>query len=78
MDKEYKEILKQRDNYECQNPDCWKTSDRLCGHHIDYDKMNCIPENIITICLSCNARANKDREYWQEFYTNIMQKRGLR
>jgi len=45
---------------------------KLMGHHIDYNKKNCDPSNIITVCGSCNSRANKDREYWTKFYREIM------
>jgi len=70
-DKEYKESIKKRDNYECQNEWCWKTSNRLCIHHIDYNKKNCNPLNLITICQSCNARANIRRIFWQAYYNLI-------
>ena len=76
-DEEYKDDIKARDNYECQNPDCWKTYKRLCLHHIDYGKKNCSPSNLITLCISCNGRANKDREWHTDYYTEIMTKRGL-
>lgn len=26
---------------------------------------------IITLCNSCNVQANKDREWWQAYYTEI-------
>lgn len=71
-DKEYKESIKERDRYECQNPYCWGTSDILDIHHIDYNKKNCKPENLITVCRSCNARANKNRKYHTEFYRNLI------
>jgi len=71
-DQEYKKSIRERDNHTCQNPNCWETSNRLCGHHIDYDKKNCNPWNVITVCNSCNIRANKDREYWRNFYQEIM------
>lgn len=78
-DKEYKESIKQRDGYRCMNPDCWKTSKRLSIHHIDYNKKNCKLNNLITLCNSCNSRANKDREWHQNFYSEIMKaKVGLR
>ena len=73
-DKEFKEDIKARDNYECQNPDCWGTGGRLAVHHIDYNKKNCRPENLITLCNSCNSRANYNRERHKEFYRNIMEK----
>ncbi len=71
-DKEFKQSIKDRDDNKCQNPDCWNASNKLCGHHINYIKKDCNPWNVITVCTSCNARANFKREYWQEFYQNIM------
>ena len=68
IDKEYKESIKERDGNRCLNPDCWKTSNRLGVHHINYDKKNCEPENLITLCVSCNSRANYNRNYWKELY----------
>lgn len=70
--KEYKDEIKERDNYCCQNPDCWGTHNKLTVHHIDYVKKNCHPDNLITLCCSCNSRANGNREYHTEFYQNIM------
>ena len=77
-DEEYKKSIRDRDNNECQNPNCWHTADHLhLGvHHIDGDKKNCNPKNLISLCRSCNTRAegNKDvsREWWQELYQYIM------
>ena len=75
-DKDYKESIKQRDNYICQNPYCYKTTDRLVIHHIDYDKKNCHPSNLITVCNSCNSRANIDREWHKEWYQIIVKKKN--
>ena len=72
LDKEYKKDIKKRDNYTCQNKDCWETSKRLCIHHINYNKKDCHPNNLITICISCNSRANKNRNYWELYYENII------
>ena len=71
-----KDQIRQRDNYECQN--CSMTEEEhlivigrvLTVHHIDYNKDNCNEENLITLCNSCNIRANKNREYWKNFYQN--------
>ena len=71
-DKEYKESIKKRDNYICQNPYCYKNDVRLHIHHIDYNKKNCGPDNLITLCGSCNARANTDREWHKAWYQTIM------
>ena len=72
LDKEYKKDILRRDNCECQNPDCRGISDKLCGHHIDYDKKNCSPSNVLTLCVSCNSRANANREHWIKFYQILM------
>ena len=71
-DKEYKEDIKERDDSMCMNPDCWNTSETLCLHHIDYDKKNCSPSNLITLCASCNARANFSRENHALYYQDLM------
>jgi hypothetical protein len=71
-DKEYKESIKERDGFMCQNPNCSKIGSRLTIHHIDYNKKHCEPKNLITLCNSCNIKANRDRELHQSFYTNII------
>ena len=66
-----KEEIKERDNFQCQNPDCDKEitkTNQLCIHHINYVKKDCSANNLITICRSCNNRANHNREHWQKFY----------
>jgi len=75
-DKEYKWDIKKRDSFRCQNPDCWGTSDILCIHHIDYDKKHCHPDNLITVCHSCNIRANYQRRWHKSWYNAIMQRSG--
>lgn len=77
IDKEYKQSIRERDNNECQNPDCWHTSNHLSLtiHHIDYIKKNCIPKNLLTLCQSCNGRANFNREEWTVFYQKIIERK---
>lgn len=77
--KEYKEYIKERDNHTCQNPDCWHTTDylSLTVHHINYTKKNCSPKNLITLCHSCNSRANKNREEHTKFYQEIIEQKYL-
>jgi len=75
--KEFKQIKKsilERDNYMCQFPNCTEIHDRLHVHHIDYNKKNNNPENLITLGTSCHTRTNgkNKRNYWTEFYKNIM------
>ena len=73
---ELREFIRNRDNHTCQN--CNITEEEhiivfgrtLHVHHIDYNKQNCQKDNLITLCISCNIRANYDREYWKIFYQN--------
>jgi len=70
--KEFKEMIKERDGYHCQNPMCNGKSRALTRHHIDYNKKNCDPSNLITLCKSCNSKANFDREWHTAFYNAII------
>lgn len=76
---ELKEQIRKRDNYECQN--CSMTEEEhlivmgrvLDVHHIDYDKQNCNDNNLITLCHSCNVRANANRDYWYAYFKYIIE-----
>ena len=74
-DAEYKSDIRERDGNVCLNPCCFNNSKRLHIHHIDYDKKNCAPQNLITVCTSCNSRANYDRKWHIEWYRTILSKR---
>ena len=80
-----KEIIRKRDNYICQNPECNMTEEEhiivygkvLTIHHIDYNKENCVESNLITTCMQCNSRANFNRDYWKKIYNEkILTKNG--
>jgi len=75
IDKEYKQSIKERDGNKCLNPECNKTTNKLCLHHIDYNKKECKPSNLITLCVSCNSKANKNREWHKSWYQAIINKR---
>lgn len=70
--KELKEFVKQRDGCKCVNPCCSGYSKILDVHHIDYNKKHCDLENLITICRSCNIKANKNRKWHTAWYRAIM------
>lgn len=80
--KEFNKALKQsileRDNYTCQCLDCIiENITDLHIHHIDFNKQNNDPENLITLCNSCHAKTNgkNKRNYFTEFYKNIIMER---
>ena len=55
--------IRERDKYTCQ----------ICGtkqgdfafdiHHIDYNKKNCNPNNLITLCRSCHTKTTHNRKW---------------
>lgn len=67
--KERRDEIRERDDHKCM--ECG-TTEQLSVHHIDYDKMNCSHSNLITLCLSCNSRANYNRKYWQRHYQEML------
>lgn len=73
-------FIRKRDNYVCQG--CGKIEGkelddygrRLAIHHIDYNKNNLDYSNLITLCVVCNSKANKNRQHWISFYSSITTK----
>lgn len=74
-----KNKIRYRDNYKCQlcgvpEIECLK---KLDIHHIDYDRKNCMIDNLIALCRKCNADVNNDRDIWRLFFsTKIKQIKG--
>jgi len=68
--------IRKRDDYTCQNCNIVEEEylivygRNLDVHHIDYNKENCRKDNLITLCTSCNVRANYNRSYWKDFFKN--------
>lgn len=65
--------IRQRDNYVCQI--CGMRQDKLKGmfkkldvHHIDYNKDNLNPNNLITLCQKCHMKTNYKRRYWKKYF----------
>lgn len=65
-----KKSIRKRDNYKCQL--CYKKGKDV--HHIDYNKNNCKKDNLITLCIGCNARVNINRDYWYAYFSYIIEK----
>jgi hypothetical protein len=75
---ELKSKIRHRDGNKCQHCNISNKTHKkrhkqqLHIHHIDYNVNNCDESNLITLCNSCNQKANKDRDYWYAYYTYIM------
>jgi len=59
-----KRAIRERDNYICQI--CSQYGEIV--HHIDYNKKNCCPENLIILCHSCHSKTNNNRNYWINYF----------
>ncbi len=70
FNKRLKAKIRKRDHYTCQ--ECGHTEEELGYtlnvHHIDYDKKNVAPDNLISLCKSCHAQTNFDREDWKDYF----------
>jgi len=42
-------------------------------HHINYDKQDSREINLATTCVSCNSKANSNRDIWQNFFEERME-----
>ena len=68
FNKQLKELIRERDNRTCQKCGIPETEGkrRLDVHHIDYDKKNCLPRNLISLCNICNIQVNSNRKSWED------------
>ncbi|MEK6878675.1 MAG: NUMOD3 domain-containing DNA-binding protein [Nanoarchaeota archaeon] len=70
FNRQLKEKIRVRDNFICQLcgvPEL-ECNRRLSIHHIDYNKQNCDTGNLTSLCVSCNAKVNKERKYWKDYF----------
>jgi hypothetical protein len=78
-----KEFIRIRDGRVCQL--CGKSEEqelkerkaKLCVNHIDFNKNNCSPENLNTLCNKCNVGICKDRNYWTIYFQEKQIERGI-
>jgi hypothetical protein len=57
--------IRERDQYICQ---ICSREPSISVHHIDYNKLNCNPDNLITLCVSCHSKTNNNRNYWKKYF----------
>lgn len=72
FNEELRELIRKRDNYKCQICGCKskKYSHKLSIHHIDYNKQNDNPKNLIALCSSCHHKTTFFREKWIKILSN--------
>lgn len=63
-----KEKIKKRDNYTCRLCKVKASSKELSVHHIDYDKNNSHPRNLVSLHKECHSKTNRNRDYWMNYF----------
>lgn len=63
-----REAIRDRDGRTCQICGMAENGKKLAVHHIDYDKKNIAPRNLISLCHLCHCKTNSKRDYWQAFF----------
>jgi len=69
FNKRLREEIRARDHHVCQH--CGATDNggkKMCVHHIDYNKNNNLPANLIALCDDCHLRTNGNRETWRVLF----------
>lgn len=76
FNKELKLKIRTRDNFTCclcqrtEREELEELNRVLCVNHIDFDKNNCLENNLNTLCLRCNIKINRERNYWIDYFNN--------
>jgi hypothetical protein len=71
---ELKLRIRTRDNFICvlcgrtEREELEELNRVLCVNHIDFDKNNCKEDNLNTLCVRCNTKINREREYWTDYF----------
>ena len=68
-----KEVIRNRDRRKCQI--CGKTEidigQKMTVHHIDANKQNNNPKNLISLCRVCHGKTNHKRYFWVKYFKII-------
>lgn len=70
-----KRSIRERAHYVCQICHTPQEDRAFDIHHIDYNKKNCDPDNLIALCISCHRKTNFGREYWQKRLSKKLNKK---
>ncbi len=65
-----REQIRNRDGRKCQLCGCPEIECRrkLDVHHMDYDKNNSNPNNLISLCIGCHQKTGASRPYWTNYF----------
>lgn len=72
-----KKQIRIRDSFTCQLCSAPENGENHTCHHIDYNKKNSKPDNLILLCRLCNSRVNHNREYWINYFKEILDEKNI-
>jgi hypothetical protein len=64
-----REMIRGRDKRKCQVCGKGENGIRHDVHHVNYDKKDIAPGNLITLCIPCHRKTNYNRDEWIKFFT---------
>lgn len=74
FNKELKLKIRQRDNFICclcqrtEREELEELNRVLAVNHIDFNKQNYKENNLNTLCMRCNVKINRERDYWTNYF----------
>lgn len=74
---ELKLKIRERDKFTCclcgktEREELEELNQVLCVNHINFDKNDCREGNLNTLCLRCNVKISRDRDYWINYFNSI-------
>lgn len=71
----FKESVRQRDGYICALCGGVDNDVALSVHHIDYNRDNLDPTNLISLCRSCHTKTNGKRYLWEPLLRDMLLER---
>lgn len=73
FDNRMRRKIRCRDNHCCQICGLYEPTlkKKLAVHHIDYNKQNNHPINLISLCSSCHAKTGFNRKDWEKYFNKL-------
>lgn len=69
--------IRYRDLYTCNMCKDKEIVSSFHVHHIDYDKKNSSPHNLITLCPSCHGKTHYNRKKWMDYFDKRLQDKEM-
>ena len=75
FNREFKERVRSFFGYRCAECGAPQNGKKLAVHHVNFNKMSCCdgtPPLFVPLCPSCHGHTQKDRDYWEEHFTRMI------